>query len=175
MTTRVDSGPASNVPPGASTRPTPPEGPDTVSEAHGALNLAPREWREGPRLTPPSEPNEIRQHIVIHKGPNPSYDDLLAFFASYAKLSASYDAKTSPNYGEYISGSGAFEPLLHLASTVIAALVAHNHLPTSDHLEFVGMADDSGDPVVDEICMDSDSYLVSSGSSEEEPPGGEEK
>jgi hypothetical protein len=112
---------------------------------------------------------------MIHMGPNPSYDDLSAFFASYAELSASYDAKMSPNYGEFISGSGAFEPLLRLASTVIAALVAHNHLPNSDHLEFVGMADDSGDPVIEEICMDSDSYLVSSGSSGEEPPGGEEK
>jgi hypothetical protein len=52
-------------------RPAPPESLDTVSMALGALNLAPHEWREGPRPAPPFEANEIRRQVMIHMGVKP--------------------------------------------------------------------------------------------------------
>jgi hypothetical protein len=57
---------------------------------------------------------------------------------------------------------------------VIATLVARGHLPTSDDLEFVGMADSDRDLIFDALCMDSDSDLSPLKNSEEEPPSGEE-
>lgn len=66
------------------TRPALLQSPDTVSEALGALSLAPHEQRERPRPSPPSEAGEIRRHVAIYMGPNPSYDDLSVFFASHA-------------------------------------------------------------------------------------------
>jgi hypothetical protein len=39
---------------------------------------------------------------------------------------------------------------------VIAALVARDHLPTTDDLEVVGMVDRSGDLIFDALCLDSD-------------------
>jgi hypothetical protein len=57
---------------------------------------------------------------------------------------------------------------------VIVALVAYGHLPTSDDLEFVGMADSDRDLIFDALCMDSDSDLSPFKNSEEEPPSDEE-
>jgi hypothetical protein len=149
--------------------------PDTVSEALNALGLAPRKRHEGPRLAPLSEANEIRRQIMIHMGPTPSYDNLSTFFMSYTKFSTSYDAKTSSYYDGSSSRSSAFSPRLCHALAVIATLVAHGHLPTSNDLEFVGMADGGGDLIFDALCTDSDSNLNPPKSSEEEPrPGGKE-
>jgi hypothetical protein len=71
----------------APTQPPPPRNPDTISKAFGALRLTPCGWREGHGLAPPYEVDKIRRQITIHMGPNPSYDDLMAFFASLEDLS----------------------------------------------------------------------------------------
>lgn len=57
---------------------------------------------------------------------------------------------------------------------MIATLVARNHLPTSDDLDFVGMAGGGGDLIFDALCTDSDSNMIPPESSEEEPHSGEE-
>lgn len=90
------------------------------------------------------------------------------------ELSASYDAETSSYYGGSSSGFGAFLPQLCHAPAVIAAIMAHGHLPTSDVLEFVGMADGGGDIIFDALCMDSNSNLSPSGNDNEELTGDEE-
>lgn len=65
-------------------------------------------------------------------------------------------------------------PQLCHAPAVIAAIVACGHLPTSDVLEFVGMADGGGDIIFDALCMDSNSNLSPSGNDNEELTGDEE-
>ena len=85
-------------------------------------------------------------------GPNTSYDDSSVFFASYIELSALCDAEIAPYRDSII----AFPPRLRHAPTVIAVLVPHGHLPMMDDMEFVEMADDSGDLIFDAQCMDSD-------------------
>jgi hypothetical protein len=85
-------------------------------------------------------------------GPNPSYENLSAFFASYIELFASYDAETSSYHGGPSNSFGAFPP--RHAPVVIAALVARGHLPTLDDLEFVGMARGGGDLIFDALCTD---------------------
>jgi hypothetical protein len=89
-------------------------------------------------------------------GSNPSYNDLLVFFASYTELFASYDAGTSSCYSGSCSSSDVFPPRLCHALAVITTLVARGHLPTSDDLEFVGMADGNEDLIFDVLCTDSD-------------------
>jgi hypothetical protein len=84
---------------------------DVVSTALSALSLAPCTRQRRPRPASPSEGNEIRWHIVIHMGPNPSYDDMSVFFASYVELSASCDAETTPYHNSF----GAFPPRLRHA------------------------------------------------------------
>lgn len=138
----------------APSRPPPPENPHTVLEVLGSLSLAPRGWREERKLVLPLEADRIRQHITIPMEPGPLYDGLYAFFASYAEISALYNAETSfyrdgPSYG-----SGAFLTRLCHAPAVIAALVARNHLPTSNGLEFAGMVDSEGDLIFDVLCTD---------------------
>jgi hypothetical protein len=78
---------------------------------------------------PPSKVDKIRRHIVIHMGPNPLYDDLSAFFASYAELSALYDEEATSYYGGSSSSPSSVPPLMCHAPTVIAALVTHDHPP----------------------------------------------
>jgi hypothetical protein len=97
------------------TRPIPSESPDAVSVALCALSLAPRGRRRRPRLAPPFEADEIRRHIAIHMGPNPSYDDMSVFFASYAELSVLYDIETTPYRGDSRDGFNAFPPRLNHA------------------------------------------------------------
>lgn len=63
----------------APTWPPPLESPDTVSEAHGSLNLAPPGQRERHMPASPSEVDEIRRQITVHIGPNPTYVNLLTF------------------------------------------------------------------------------------------------
>lgn len=41
-------------------------------------------------------------------GPNPSYDDISAFFASYTELSGLYNAKTMSYYGGSSNSHDAF-------------------------------------------------------------------
>lgn len=91
------------------------ENPYTVSEALGGLSLASLERCERRKLAPPSEADEIRQKIVIHMRPNQSYDDLSAFFTSYAKLSELYDAEATSYYGGSSSIPAAFPPQLRHA------------------------------------------------------------
>lgn len=80
----------------------------------------------------------------------------------------------SSYYGGSSSGFGAFLPQLCHAPTVIAAIVARGHLPTSDVLEFVGMADGGGDIIFDALCTDSNSNLSPSRNDNEELIGDEE-
>lgn len=99
--------------------------------------------------------------------PNPSYDDLSVFFASYAELSVSYDEETSSYHGGSNSDFGAFLPPLRDAPVVIATLVSCGHLPTSDDLELMGMANGGGDFIFNALCIDSDSDLSPLGSDDE--------
>jgi hypothetical protein len=71
----------------------------------------------------PSEVDEIRRHITIHMGPDPSYDDLWAFFSSYVELSAWYDEERLPHRDSFIGSPRVFPPHLHHAPRVIVALV----------------------------------------------------
>jgi hypothetical protein len=102
-------------------------------------------------------------------GLNPSFEYLLVFFASYLELSRSYDAEASSYYGRSNRGCRAFPPRLLHAPTVIVALVARGHLPTSDDLEFVGMADDDGTSS-STLYTDSDLDLSPPESSKNNPP-----
>lgn len=52
--------------------------------------------------------------------------------------------------------------------------MAHGHLPTSDVLEFVRMADGGGDIIFDALCTDSNSNLSPSGNDNEELTSDEE-
>jgi hypothetical protein len=56
---------------------------------------------------------------------------------------------------------GTFSPRLCHASAVITTLVAHDHLPTSEDLEFMGMVGDNEDLIFDALCTNSDSDLPS--------------
>jgi hypothetical protein len=64
--------------------------------------------------------------------PNPSYDDLSVFFASYTELFASYDAETMPYHDSSRNGFDAFPSRVHHAPAIITALMAHGHLHTTD-------------------------------------------
>jgi hypothetical protein len=140
------------------------ESSDAVSLALDALSLAsPRRQRMRPRLAPPSKADEIRHQIVIHMGPNPSYDDMSVFFAFYVELFVLCDVETTP----YHDGFDAFSPRLRLAPVVIVALMSHVHLSTIDDLEFVEMAGGDEDLIFDVLCTDSDSDLGSSRSDDE--------
>jgi hypothetical protein len=156
------------------TRPPPPHSTDAISHALSGLILAPRARRERRGLAPPFEADKIRRQIAIHMGPNPSYDNLSAFFASYAKHSALYSVETMSYYGSSIISTHVFPPQLCHAPTVIIALVVHDHLPTFDDLEFVLMVDGRGDLIFNALCTDSNSYLSPPKSSEEEPSSGQE-
>jgi hypothetical protein len=133
MAARVCGGPRINYNPGAVTRfgnldfvinqegsmvkvalaqPPPPENPNAVSEALGGLSLAPRGRRGENRPALPSKVDEIKRKIVIHMGPNSTYDDLSIFFASYTKLSTLYDTETLSYHGGSSSGPSAFLPRL---------------------------------------------------------------
>lgn len=57
---------------------------------------------------------------------------------------------------------------------MIATLVAHDHFPTSEDLEFAGMADGKGDLIFNVLCMDSEWVLSSPVGSKEEPFGDED-
>lgn len=151
----------------APTWPPPLESPDTVSEAHGSLNLAPPGQRERHMPASPSEVDEIRRQITVHIGPNPMYVNLLTFFASFVVLSVLYDAETMSYYDGASDSPVAIPPRLHHAPMVIATLVACGHLPTFDELEFVRVADDGGGLIFDTLCTDSDH---SSPASEERRP-----
>lgn len=105
-------------------------------------------------------------------GPNPSYDDMSAFFTPYVELFTLYDMETMSYYSGSSSTPDAFLPRLRHTPVVIAALVARGHLPTSDDLEFVGMADGGGYLIFNALYTDSD--LSPPESSEQEPPSGEE-
>jgi hypothetical protein len=63
-------------------RPPPSKNLNTIAEALGALWLAPREQDAELDPTFPSVNEETKRQIVLHMGPNPSYDDLWAFFSS---------------------------------------------------------------------------------------------
>jgi hypothetical protein len=52
------------------------------------------------------------QQVTIHMVPDPSYDDLSTFFASYVELSALYDAETLSYHDGSNSGRDAFPPRL---------------------------------------------------------------
>lgn len=107
-------------------------------------------------------------------GPDPTYDDLSVFFASYMELSALYNAETLSCHGRSSSSSGGFPHRLRRAPTVIAALVARGHLPTFDDLEFIGMVENNRDFIFDALYTDSDSGLSFPTSSKEEPLTDEE-
>jgi hypothetical protein len=107
-------------------------------------------------------------------GPNPTYDDMSAFFASYAEHSASYDAEASSYYGGSSNGPDAFPPRLRRAPAVIVALVACDKLPTFEDLEFAGMVDSDADLIFDTLCMDMYWDPSPPASSEEELSSGEQ-
>lgn len=111
----------------------------------------------------PYEVDEIRWHVTFRMGPNPSYDDLPVFFASYAELPVSCDVETMPYHG----GFDAFPSRLHHALAIIVALVSRDHLPMIDNLEFVEMASGDGDLIFNAFCTDSDSNLGPSKSDDE--------
>lgn len=85
-----------------------------------------------------------------------------------------YDEEASSYYDSSISGLGDFPPRLCHAPMVIAALVAHNHLPSFDDMEFVGMADGGGELIFDTLYIDSDLGLSPPERSKEELPSGKE-
>jgi hypothetical protein len=59
---------------------------------------------------------------------------------------------------------------------VITSLVAFDHLPTTDELEFVGMVESGEDLIFDTLCSNSESDHVSPTSSEgRRPNDGESK
>lgn len=86
----------------------PPENPNAVLEALGGISLTPCGQREEHRLAPPFEIDKIRRHIAIHMGPDPLYDDMLAFFASYTELSTLYDTEASSYHDCSRSGPSTF-------------------------------------------------------------------
>jgi hypothetical protein len=67
-----------------------------------------------------------------------------------------------------------FPPHLCHAPRVIAALVAHDHLPTTDDLKFVGMVDDGRDLAFNALCSNSNVDPSSPTSCEEGPSSDEE-
>lgn len=150
------------------TRPPPPKNPNTVLEALASLSLAPHQRREEHNLALPSKDDEIRRHIGIHMGPDPTYDDMSVFFASYMELYVLYDAEASSYHDGSSSGPGALLSRLRYARTVLMALVTRSHLPTSDDLEFTGMVDGGEDLFFNMLCTDLDSDLSPPASSEEE-------
>lgn len=107
-------------------------------------------------------------------GPNPTYDDMSAFFASYAEHSASYDAKVSSYYGGSSNSPDPFPPRLRRAPAVIVALVACGKLPTSEDLEFAGMVGGDAYLIFDTLCMDMYWDPSPPASSEEELSSGEQ-
>lgn len=117
----------------------------------------------------PSKADVIRRQIAIHLGPNPSYDDLWAFFLSYSELFTLYNEGRLPHHSGSSGSPSVFPPHLRHTLEVIADLVAHGRLPTTDDLEFVGMVDGGGDLVFDALYMDLDSDHASLKSSEEAP------
>ena len=100
-------------------------------------------------------------------GPNPLYDDLSAFFAFYAELSALYDEEATSYYGGSSSSPSSVPPLMCHAPTVIAALVTHDH---PYELQVIGgMADDDGTSS-STLYTDSDLDLSPPESSKNNPP-----
>lgn len=75
------------------TRPSSPENLNVVAEALAdpSLNLTLQGQGTGQRSYLPFKADEIRRHIVIYMGPNPSYDDQWAFFLFYVELSVFYN------------------------------------------------------------------------------------
>jgi hypothetical protein len=128
----------------------------------------------GHTTAPPSEADEIRRQIMIHMGPNPSYDYLSTFFASYVELSALYDVEMTSYYSGSSSSSSAFPPQLRCTPAVIDALVARDLFLTFDDLEFVGRADSSGDLIFDALCAGSDMDSSPQRAASKNPPNDEE-
>lgn len=79
----------------------------------------------------------------------------------------SYDVETMPYHGGSRGGFGAFPPRLCHAPTVIATLVARDHLPTTDDLEFVEMAGGGEGLICHALCTNSNLYLGPSRSNDE--------
>jgi hypothetical protein len=78
-------------------------------------------------------------------------------------------------HGASGSSPGAFPPRLCHAMAVIIAQVAHDYLPTSDDLEFVGMADGGGALIFNALCTDSNLDLSPPKSSKNSQWRGEQR
>lgn len=114
----------------APARPPSPKNPNATTKAFGGLSLALQGQGTGQGLSLPYEDDDIRRHIAIHMGPNPSYDNIWAFFSSYAELSTLYDEERLPHPGGSNGSHGVIPPHRRHALRVITALLAHDHLPT---------------------------------------------
>lgn len=91
---------------------------------------------------------------MIHMGLDPSHDDLWALFLSYASLSMLYgEGGSTPHDGSGDAPEALLPRLLH-ASRMIATLMAHGHLLTTDDLMFVGMVEGGGDLIFETLCSD---------------------
>lgn len=72
-------------------------------------------------------------------------------------------------HGASGSSPSAFLPRLCHAMVVIIAQVAHDYVPTSDNLDFVGMADGGGALIFNVLCTDSNLDLSPPESSKNSP------
>lgn len=108
------------------TRPSSPKNPNVVAEALAdpslSLTLQGQGIGQGSYL--PFEADEIRRHIAIYMGPNPSYDDLWAFFSFYMKLSVFYNKERLSCHDGSGGSPHLFPTRLCHAPGVIAVLKA---------------------------------------------------
>lgn len=119
-------------------------------EALGNLYLVPKRQDK----TLPSMGDKIRRQIMVHMGPDPSYDHLWAFFSSYTSLSALCDEGGSTPSMALATSQGVSTPSTS-RSEGDRAPRGPRHVPTIDDLEFVGMVDGSEDLIFDTLCLDS--------------------
>jgi hypothetical protein len=104
-------------------------------EALGGLSLASRKPDEGQGSISPFEGDEIRPQMVIHMVPSPSYDDLWAFFSSYACLSALCDEGRFAHHYGFGDISKLFPPHKRHTLGVISCLMVCGHPSTTDILD----------------------------------------
>jgi hypothetical protein len=92
-------------------RPLLPRNLETIMEAIGNLYLVPKRQDKEQDLTLPSMGDKIRRQIMVHMGPDPSYDHLWAFFSSYTSLSALCDEGGSTPSMALATSPRCFHPI----------------------------------------------------------------
>jgi hypothetical protein len=90
-------------------------------------------------------------------------------FSSYASLMALRVGEGSASLDDFDNFLEAFPPHLRHALGVNVALVAYDHVPTINDMEFVGMVDGGRDLTFDALCSNSGSDPSFPTSGENEP------